>query len=374
VTSDVAHNLAQTATAPPLTATRRIDLDFVRGVAILLALGWHFNGRDTGLPWLDPLQLPGRTFGWAGVDLFFVLSGFLVGGLIFNEYALSGAFSARRFLVRRAFKIWPVLYLYIALLVLTGRYGWIEVVPQTLFHVQNFFLTPLNHLWSLAVEEHFYLGFAAVFVWFLRRRSPRLTLVPRVLIGLMLIVPLLRCWAFAADVPAHSLQVQTQFRIDAMACGVLLAYLRVFVPTFFAALVRQKMWWALATGCGVLYLTTTRGSTGLLVTIGYTISYITGMSFLLFVYGNRFVVNRNSFARALAWLGTYSYAMYVFQFVAFRAGEALWNRLGTAPIPALAELLIRYVGAIVVAVVITKLLERPLLLLRDRLFPTVPAS
>src|SRR4051794_41761086 len=58
--------------------TRRLDLDVVRGAAIVLALGWHFSG-PTGNVVLDALQWPGEHIGWAGVDLFFVLSGFLMG-------------------------------------------------------------------------------------------------------------------------------------------------------------------------------------------------------------------------------------------------------------------------------------------------------
>lgn len=135
------------------------ELDFARAIAITLALGWHFY-TPSDFVILNLIQLPGHLIGWAGVDLFFVLSGFLIGGLIFREIDQTGEFNARRFLIRRAFKIWPVLYLYVVLLVLTGRYSPIEIVPQTLFHLQNYWVTPASHLWSLAVEEHFYVFFA----------------------------------------------------------------------------------------------------------------------------------------------------------------------------------------------------------------------
>jgi peptidoglycan/LPS O-acetylase OafA/YrhL len=65
---------------------RSLALDCVRGLAILLAMGWHLNGVSGILP-LDLLLEPGRMVGWVGVDLFFVLSGFLVGGLILRELA-----------------------------------------------------------------------------------------------------------------------------------------------------------------------------------------------------------------------------------------------------------------------------------------------
>src|SRR4051794_31012236 len=80
--------------------TRRLDLDVVRGAAILLALGWHFSG-PTGNVVLDALQWPGQHIGWAGVDLFFVLSGFLMGRLVLGEHRRTGTFDGRRFTVRR---------------------------------------------------------------------------------------------------------------------------------------------------------------------------------------------------------------------------------------------------------------------------------
>src|ERR687885_2717102 len=84
--------------------TRRLDLDVVRGAAILLALGWHFSG-PSGNVVLDALQWPGEHIGWAGVDLFFVLSGFLIGRLVLGEYRRTGTFDGRRFSPRRILKL-----------------------------------------------------------------------------------------------------------------------------------------------------------------------------------------------------------------------------------------------------------------------------
>lgn len=83
---------------------------------------------------------------------------------------------------------------------------------------------------------------------------------------------------------------------------------------------------------------------------------------------------RNPTTRAVAWLGTYSYAMYIFQFVRFRAGEAAWKHVSSDPLSPTAELALRYAGAIVLAVVLTKVLERVMPALRERLFPATVAS
>src|SRR3954465_7279991 len=85
----------RTPAAATPSRTRRLDLDVVRGLAIVLALGWHFSG-PTGNAVLDALQWPGKQFGWAGVDLFFVLSGFLMGRLGLREHARTRGFAGRR--------------------------------------------------------------------------------------------------------------------------------------------------------------------------------------------------------------------------------------------------------------------------------------
>ena len=83
---------------------RIISIDFLRGVAVLLVVFRHIT--------LEPILL---TVGWAGVDLFFVLSGFLVSNLLFQEYKQTQSVKPIRFLIRRGFKIYPLFYLIIIL-------------------------------------------------------------------------------------------------------------------------------------------------------------------------------------------------------------------------------------------------------------------
>ena len=103
-------------------------------------------------------------FGWSGVDLYFVLSGILVGGLLFDEIRRRYSVDIRRFLVRRAFEIRPMYFAYIAatpvLLHLRDDDPWGRAFRETLpnlLHLQNYLGTRRGHTWSLAVEEHFYL-------------------------------------------------------------------------------------------------------------------------------------------------------------------------------------------------------------------------
>ena len=144
-------------------ASRVIQLDVLRGIAILLVLGAHsvLTPADGG-HLRNPIMLWFR-FGWTGVDLFFVLSGFLVGGLLMQEFRQSGRIGVLRFLIRRGFKIWPSYYAYLAITALvlyplTGRAipSW-QLMWPGLIHLQNYLGTPFGHTWSLGVEEHFYL-------------------------------------------------------------------------------------------------------------------------------------------------------------------------------------------------------------------------
>jgi len=76
--------------------SRNQSLDMLRGVAVLLVLGRHMDGAGI---W--------SSAGWCGVDLFFVLSGFLISGLLFTEFKKTGTIDVKRFWIRRGFKIYP---------------------------------------------------------------------------------------------------------------------------------------------------------------------------------------------------------------------------------------------------------------------------
>ena len=84
--------------------TRNRNLDALRAVAILLVLGRHF----------EYFRLWSQV-GWAGVDLFFVLSGFLISGLLFAEWKQRGSIGIARFYVRRGLKIYPAFYVFLAM-------------------------------------------------------------------------------------------------------------------------------------------------------------------------------------------------------------------------------------------------------------------
>lgn len=349
-------------------ATREIELDVTRGVAILLAMGWHFNDVRTGIAPVDWLMAPGRLFGWAGVDLFFVLSGFLVGRLVFQEYDRTGEFLARRFLVRRALKIWPILYFFLLCQLILGFKPWESYFLQTALHVQNYFETPILHLWSLAVEEQFYLTFAVVF-GLLARTSRNPETIIKYAAALLFVVPALRILALTMSVDPVDIQWQTQYRMDALAFGVILAGLSVFHRPVFDRLASSKKSLLCVTIAGCSFLSLNPLHSSLNESVGFTVAYLTAAAFLLLCYRSDLILKRQTVFQPLAAIGVYSYAMYIWHPGMVRAADYAAPYLSGVPLENLWLLLLRYSGAIVVAIVVTKAIEKPFLMIRDRAFP-----
>jgi len=350
------------------TSDRRLDLDVVRGVAILLAIGWHFNKGLSGNGVLDALQWPGRTFGWAGVDLFFVLSGFLVGQLVFKEHKRTGRFDGWRFTWRRALKLWPVLYVFLAIQGLFGSAPAGDYLWQSAFHVQNYIgLDSFGHLWSLAVEEHFYLVLVVLFPLAVRRRfSPRVLL--GVLAGLLVAALALRVWGQFAGVSPIRLQWRSHFRVDALAAGVLLAAIAVYRPAVFDRLLRLRPLWVLVSGLGLAWLVLVPKTVPLGTTVGFTVAYLTSAAFLLSMYRAAWVPRARLVTAPMAALGRFSYGVYIWHtagamfVLGFLPGDAYHQ---SSPLVQV----IKYTSAIAVGVLATALVEKPVLRLRDRLLP-----
>ena len=220
-----------------MKSNRLREIDFLRGIAILLVLMRH-----------QYLFQFTKNMGWIGVDLFFVLSGFLVSGLLFKEYIKYGNIKPGLFLIRRGFKIYPIYYLFYILylipILINHKFVWKGFVAD-MFFVQNYvwgwgYAYPAS--WSLAVEEHFYFGFALL-LWIALKKnlldikeglnSRNISKFEIIIIVIMIICFCMRIYS-NTYFPNYSVKntTMTHLRIDSLLAGVLISYLCYFRNDF----------------------------------------------------------------------------------------------------------------------------------------------
>ena len=225
--------------SPPRAGAHHAALDGLRGVAVLLVLAFHFLHIDGEGGAVERAILSASRAGWAGVDLFFVLSGFLITGILLDARGGPGYF--RAFYARRVLRIFPLYYAYLAVLFLvvplllpsldvkSETQGWLwTYLGNVLFAREGGFeASPYTgHFWSLAVEEQFYLAWPLL-VWMLPRR--RLALV---CLGLVAGAFALRFGIHRTTFNATAAYVLTPARMDALALGALVA-----------VAAREPSWW-----------------------------------------------------------------------------------------------------------------------------------
>ena len=201
---------------------RIIGLDLLRGLAIIFVLFRHSN-LDNNIV---------KNFGWLGVDLFFVLSGFLVSGLLFKEYKKSGKVNGIRFLVRRGFKIYPLFYMFLFTSVAiqyiqTNTFNDYTRIIIEAVYLQSYLPGIWIHTWSLAIEEHFYIGLA-LFI-FIAIKIKILPLKRTMITFLLLLLIISFFMRLFVSYPHRNEEVfgfvQTHLRSDGIIVGVLISYL-----------------------------------------------------------------------------------------------------------------------------------------------------
>jgi peptidoglycan/LPS O-acetylase OafA/YrhL len=368
-------------------------LDGIRGLAIAMVLlyhGWTF--RDTG----DAGAAVGaaidtvRAIGWAGVDVFFVLSGFLITGILVETKGQPRFW--RSFLIRRGLRIFPLYYAVLVLLVAAGlvlaRAGatsgaagelvrgldkiWVNFLYLTNFAVATWGedRVPLDTAWSLAIEEQFYIVYPAIVLLCSRRG------LVRALIGMVIAAPVLRVLVFEyGPQPVLGPYVLPFCRMDALAIGglVRLAYGGP-EPALLAALRRNAL--VLCAAAVAVLIAWSRKDVRF-VAVGYTLSAVAAAALLvrLLASPEGSLLRRAFEGRALVHIGKVSYAVYLFHLIARAVVAQGLARVfpreeigGTAYCAA--QLLGMSLLSIGAATASYYLFERPILRLKDRWAPT----
>ena len=321
----------------PVSASAHVPaLDGVRGVAVLLVLVTHFcaplawavsrQKDDAGRLWIASHLFDA---GWVGVDLFFVLSGFLITGILAGAKGKPNYF--RNFFARRSLRVFPLYYgvLVAACVVLPlagfatlepGKQAWLWTYGVSLFPAFNggaeYSLSTgadlnFTHFWSLAVEEHFYLVWPVFVLLFTRRTLMRLcvALCALALLGRVIAVKL------GASTPL--LYELTFFRMDGLLAGAWVA-LAVRGDGGIRPLVGRA--WATLVASAVVLLTVGALAHGmirtnlLVQTVGFSALAVFFASGILLIVASPKspLVQHALCARPLRALGTYSYGIYVY--------------------------------------------------------------
>jgi peptidoglycan/LPS O-acetylase OafA/YrhL len=357
--------------AKAIVRNRTIELDFLRGIAIIAVMGYHFHTVATGFRVIPIIQYPFTHFGREGVNLFFTLSGFLVGGLLLRQYASTGVIDARRFIVRRIFKIWPAYYVLIAFHMVAGRHPLSTFAVQNLTHLQNYLGTSISQTWSLAVEEHFYLLLPALLLLFARWKLRANAILA--MLGLICLAVLIGRSIVVANGGLDAAFFQTQYRIDSLLAGVMLAAVYWMKPDLYRRLAQKKGMLLAIVGFLVAWLAFATRHDALDESIGYTIQSAGYVALIVLMLEHTGAMARLWLFRAIAWVGVYSYGIYLWHSIAFAPADILIAKTSALGLPALVIWALALAFQIAIAIsagyITTRLVEFPFLLLRNALFP-----
>ncbi|MBA4017511.1 MAG: hypothetical protein C0483_10095 [Pirellula sp.] len=376
-----------TQPVPGKSGFRMRELDFLRGVAILLVLGHHAIPMDCGT--LAPAAWFWHRIGWTGVDLFFVLSGLLVGGLLLDEVRTHGNIQLKRFYVRRLFKIWPLYYIYLVAATLS-KVNRVDPLSTTLstvtpnyLHVQNYLGTPFKHTWSLAVEEHFYLVLPLFLILIASLNSnPKHRLK-----GLVVSIACIALACFASRLVAvwtgpdyQACHLLTHNRADSLALGVLLAYLLRYHDGTLRLSTRSSWKWGLTAvlclSCALFFERRSAivSSGGYLaIAAGYAIVCLLAIKHRD-IYGKLERLRIGTPLKYIALIGALSYPIYLFHFgLGQIPAKWLLKRINGHVSPEIEWILVTSIYLVFLTFIglfLAKVTERPVLAIRDRLFPS----
>jgi peptidoglycan/LPS O-acetylase OafA/YrhL len=301
---------------------RTSRLDGLRGVAIVAVVLHHHAFIEIG---------------WAGVDLFFVLSGFLITRILWNTRGRSDYWST--FYRKRALRILPPLLLLLLVGIALTKHLSLWAAAGYLFFLGNV-VDALGHgspvlgiTWSLAIEEHFYLMWPVAVLFLSRKRLVQLSLL------ILCIEPILRI-AFTHVHPIGMIYLLTPFRLDGLAAGSLLALLDSHGEAQ-SLLKRYSGGLALASVALYAGLLTFFGSqfdrdadTRLFNGLGYSVIAMGAFFVIAYVLlnENAWISKALSF-KPLAGLGLISYGVYLFHLLAIGLAEKIAH-VKTFPVPA----------------------------------------
>jgi peptidoglycan/LPS O-acetylase OafA/YrhL len=320
-------------------------------------------------------------FGWIGVDLFFVLSGYLIGGQLLAPLARGQPIDLRRFFARRALRIMPAYFVILAIYAFLPswrEYPEISPLWKFIVSVQNIGLhggTAFSHAWSLAVEDQFYLLLPLTLILVSRWRRARFV-IPCVIVlgGIVLRAFLARQNLAETGVSFRGFQTwiyyPTWTRLDPLVFGVVLAAIEKFRPQWWSRLMNLAPW-LLLPGLALIVYALYLGE-GDYLTVAAAIwqfpSIALGMAALLASAVSPRLILRRVKIPGAAFIASIAYSAYLIQKLVINFVAQFCSTHDIAPTSAAALLGVE-LCVYAVATIVFFAVERPFLQLRHRISP-----
>ncbi len=358
---------------------RFLGIENLRAIAIIMVMLYHYARWFEHPAWFPGLFL----FFWTGVDLFFVISGFLISSQLFIQIKAKGGFSLKEFYIKRFFRIVPLYFFVVAIYFLfpfySADFGFGQTLPKLwkfLTFTQNLRADYGHHrsfvsAWSLCVEEHFYLLFPVIVLFFLKIGwfKKGYILIPMlVLAGIIIrgyvwseISALKFIYHDFEALYAQTIYMPTYCRLDGLLAGVAIGAFYVFSKDFFIKVIAYGN---LIIGFGILIF--------IIAFSQYNVEYnlietvfgfpLISLGFGCMVLGaimpGAFLYNWKS--KILSKIGEWSYSLYLTHMMVILSSQVVFSPLGIAK-NSISMFVISIVCCFLIAIVSYYGLEKPMM-------------
>lgn len=287
------------------------SLDGLRAASISLVCFGHLVGTVN----FPQIFMPLHNLGNFGVKVFFVISGFLITTLLLNEMNRNEKVNLSQFFIRRIFRLFPAFYFYVLCIAVAEYAGVISLMPGDLFHAVTYTMNYhherewwLNHTWSLAVEEQFYLLWPLLLTLLGKKHAKHLLVIA------VVIIPCVRYWMwFEAGSSPSAMTREFQAIADALAMGCILAYMKESgfrLPEFFGS-----GWFIVIPAAMILVPSAIyKLSPAWFYVAGQTIINVcAALMILRYSQFNQGITFKVLNSKPAVWLGVLSYSLYLWQ-------------------------------------------------------------
>lgn len=344
---------------------RNNRLDFLRFVAILIVIISHADIHTQNI-FISHLVTPG----YLGVELFFVISGFLITGLILNEYQKSGTFNPKLFLIRRGFKIYPPYFIFILIASIYQICKHKFILKG--FFCDFFFISNYTHFsgrawfWSLSLEEHFYFIICFISFYLIKKNKFKFNSIRNIYLFFLFSSFCFRLYSlmYLSEDWQRDYQM-THSRIDSLFLGSVSYFVWYEKKNIWHKLVKLK-YVTITVSIFIIFINFIfLREVRILNMIFLSINSICfGILLIFFLEGVKF--EKNILIEKLSYIGKYSYCIYLIHPSLGMIIPLIKKKIPNQFIYSLIYIFICFVSGIIMS----KIIEIPFLKIRDKYFPS----